>query len=444
MLLAACWFFLGMPGVALAHGIGGRLDLPVPMSFFIVGAGIVLVASFVALAVLWPKSRFQDGPRNRPIRARWMKPFFAVAKGLGVAGLILVVVSGVVDFFKDSSGRNIAPVLVWVGFWLVVPFLGAVFGNVYSAVNPWRTIFASTGIGDTERPQLTQRFGVWPAAIGLVAFTWMELVNRNGAAPSTLAAAALVYSGYLLVLARRFGRETAFTSADIFTPYTRLISSIAPFGRDRDQQPVWRGWLRALPVLPEWKGLAAFVIVMIGTVSYDGLSATAWWGQNLPFLKGSVLVETLCLVAMCGLIGAAYYGACALAARIGGGEAGTARTASRFAHTLVPIAFAYAFAHYFTLIIFEGQLLISSLSDPFGLGWDLFGTAGRMVDFFLTPVAVWYVQVLTIVTGHVLGVVLAHDRALADYQPERAVRSQYAMLGLMVGLTGLGLVILAG
>ena len=119
-------------------------------------------------------------------------------------------------------------------------------------------------------------------------------------------------------------------------------------------------------------------------------------------------------------------------------------TAARFAHTLVPIAFAYAFAHYFTLILFEGQLLISSLSDPFGLGWDLFGTAGRMVDFFLTPVAVWYVQVLAIVTGHVLGVVLAHDRALADYPAERAVRSQYAMLGLMVALTGLGLVILAG
>jgi hypothetical protein len=444
LLLAAAALVLVVPATAQAHGIGGRLDLPVPMSFFVVGASVVLVASFVALAVMWPKPRLQDGPRSRPIRAGWMRPLFGAAQVVGVAGLLVVVAAGAVDLVKDSSGRNIAPVLVWIGFWLVVPFLGAVVGNLYTAVNPWRTIAASIGLGDTERPDLVSKAGVWPAAVGLVAFAWMELVNPNGAAPSTLAAAAVLYSIYLFVMVSRFGRESAFTAADIFTPYTRLISSIAPLGRDAEGRPIWRGWLRALPVLPEWKGLAPFVIVMIGTVSYDGLSATVWWGQSLPFLKGSVWVETLSLVAMCALIGAAYYGACALAARIGGDEGGTARTASRFAHTLVPIAFAYAFAHYFTLILFEGQLIISSISDPFGLGWDLFGTAGRMVDFFLTPVAVWYVQVLAIVTGHVLGVILAHDRALADYPAERAVRSQYAMLGLMVALTGLGLVILAG
>jgi hypothetical protein len=117
--------------------------------------------------------------------------------------------------------------------------------------------------------------------------------------------------------------------------------------------------------------------------------------------------------------------------------------AGRFAHTLVPIALAYAVAHYLTLILFEGQQLIAAVSDPFALGWDLFGTAERSVDFFITASEpIWYVQVGVIVTGHVLGVVLAHDRALADFGRE-AVRSQYAMLLLMVALTTLGLLILS-
>ena len=136
--------------------------------------------------------------------------------------------------------------------------------------------------------------------------------------------------------------------------------------------------------------------------------------------------------------------ACVAAARMGGEGSSPRRVAARFAHTLVPIAFAYAFAHYFTLVLFEGQGIISAVSDPLGLGWDLFGTRGYRISFFLGPLPVWYVQVAVIVLGHVAGVVLAHDRALSDFQGAGAVRSQYAMLMLMVLLTGLGLFILAG
>ncbi len=78
------------------------------------------------------------------------------------------------------------------------------------------------------------------------------------------------------------------------------------------------------------------------------------------------------------------------------------------------------------------------------MGWDLFGTADRTVAFWLSPEIVWYLQVLIIVTGHVAGVVLAHDRALAEFGEEVAARTQHAMLVLMVGLTSLGLFILAG
>jgi hypothetical protein len=101
-------------------------------------------------------------------------------------------------------------------------------------------------------------------------------------------------------------------------------------------------------------------------------------------------------------------------------------------------------AHYVTLIAFEGQLIIPALSDPFGQGWDLLGTAAYQVNYtWLSPTAVWYLQLAAVVGGHVAGVTLAHDRALAVFPGARAVRSQYAMLALMVGLTALALTVLA-
>jgi hypothetical protein len=428
----------------IGHGIGGRLDLPVPLSYFAAGAAVVLVITFVGLAALWPKPRLQDGPRYR--ETGW-QPRLSWLAAVGVAGLLLTIVGGLTALFAgtDAIGtRNLAPLLVWVVFWLIVPFLGVVAGDIYSVLNPWRGLAGWLGIREGEKAAAVQRWGIWPATVLLFAFAWLELVYPDSAAPSTVGMAALAYTIYLLVLVSRLGKETALTIGDAFTPYNRLFSALSPWGRDDHGRLVRRGWLRALPVIPEWRGLTPFVIVMIGTVSYDGLSATQWWETATGSLGSTMFGSTVLMLVSVGLIGTAYFLACSGAVRLGGGGVPAARVAARFAHTLVPIAFAYAFAHYFTLILFEGQQLISNISDPFGLGWDLFGTRNYKINFFLGPIPVWYIQLGTIVIGHVAGVVLAHDRALADFKGAGAVRSQYAMLLLMVLLTSLGLFILAG
>jgi hypothetical protein len=335
-------------------------------------------------------------------------------------------------------------VLVWVVFWLVVPFAGAVIGDWYSDINPWRTLARGVRIGPAERTGLLDRLGVWPAVVILLAFTWLELVYPDSGSPVALGAAALVYSLFLLGAMAYAGRETGLAVFDAFTPYNRLFSAISPLGRRADSRLVWRGWLRALTVLPAWPGLPALVVAAIGTVTYDGASATEWFTGLVGDFGQAMAGETLLLVGCVLAIGAAYWIASWVAARLVGAGWTASSVAARFAHTLVPIALAYALAHYLTLIIFEGQQLISAVSDPFALGWDLFGTADRKIDFFITSAEpVWYAQVAVIVTGHVLGVILAHDRALKDFGRE-AVRSQYAMLLLMVALTTLGLLILAG
>lgn len=366
---------------------------------------------------------------------------------LGVLGLLLVIgqlVLPLLGLTTDPARPSIAPVIVWVVFWLVVPFVGAVVGDWYTDLNPWRALGRTLRVGRAERVWLLDRAGVFPAAALLLAFTWLELINPNSGSPVTLGLAALAYTLALFAVMAYAGRETGLAVFDAFTPYNRLISSLSPLGRRDDGRLVWRGWLRALTVLPEWRGLAAFVVVTIGTVTYDGASGNTWFRSTFGEMAASKLGATLLLLGSVAMIGLAYWLASWAAARLVGGGWTTRRVTIRFAHTLVPIALAYAVAHYLTLIVFEGQQLIAAVSDPFALGWDLFGTADRKVDFFVTASEpIWYLQMAVIVTGHVTGVVLAHDRALGDFGPE-AVRSQYAMLLLMVALTTLGLLVLSG
>ncbi|HET8739963.1 MAG TPA: hypothetical protein VFO17_09545 [Acidimicrobiia bacterium] len=429
----------------LAHGIGGRTDLPIPIAALIAGAATVLVLTFVTLNFLWTTPRLQDGPRYQGDGVSM--PTRGLLATLGLLGLFLVigqVVPPLLGAETESVRPTIAPVLVWVVFWLVVPFVSALVGNWYTDINPWRSMAGAFGLGRMERIGLPATVGVWPAAFLFVAFTWLELVYPRSGDPVVLGTAALVYTVGLLVAMALVGRETGLAVFDLFTPYNRLISAISPLGRNPAGRVVWRGWLRSLTVLPEWPGLWFFTVAMIGTVSFDGITGTAWFRSITGPLGDTMTARTLLLVGTVVIVALGYLGACALAAALSDGRWSTVRVAQRFAHTLVPIGLAYAAAHYITLILFEGQQFLAAVSDPFGMGGDLFGTADNRVVFFIrSSTPIWLLQVAFIVGGHLVGVVLAHDRSLQDFG-RRAVRSQYAMLGLMIALTSLGLLILSG
>jgi hypothetical protein len=437
-LALTIWFFVFLLGSspAYAHGVGGRQDLPLPLNFFIVGAGIVIVISFVLLEMLWRSPRLQAGPKERPL------PGGPLWQGLGLLSALLGLVwlgLVVADGFVGESGGSSSPILVWIGFWLIIPFLSAVFGNLYASFSPWRTLGPIFGTGSR-----TSSKGIWPAVVVFFVFAWLELIPTFGGQATTLAAVAIGYSLWLFGWTYALGTDGGLLAADVFTTYNRLISAIAPIGRNKEGIAVWRGWLRALPVLPQWPGLTWFVLIMIGTVTYDGLSGAPIWRQWFGGLAFNVGFNTIAMASIIAIVALGYFGSTAAAARLSETDRTGIDVANSFAHTLVPIALAYAFAHYFTLVIFEGQLLFRAASDPFGLGWDLFGTAERAIDFTILPTAlIWWIQLVTIVTGHIVGVVLAHDRALAEFPARTAVKTQWAMLVLMVALTGIGLFVLA-
>ena len=73
-------------------------------------------------------------------------------------------------------------------------------------------------------------------------------------------------------------------------------------------------------------------------------------------------------------------------------------------------------AHYLVFLLIQGQYIIPLISDPFGYGWNLFGTAGYRVDIAIVGARfAWYAAVTAIVVGHIAAVYLAHVKAIETF-----------------------------
>ena len=444
---------LVLPDAASAHGIGGASDLPIPGWLFAWGATAVLIVSFVALGVLWPKPRLESmGRRPGFTLPRFAEPAAAVA---GLAVTALVVVSAL--FGRTDTATNLAPTFVWVAFWVAVPLASVVLGDFYTALDPWRTIARVAGFGSRAVRPYPARLGRWPAAFGLALIGWMELVWLRRDDPRALGIVILAYGAIQLAGIGRYGIEAWRRNADPFAVYTHVLSHAAPVVV-ADRRVSFRAPLSGLPSLAAAAGTVGVMVVLIGTTSFDGLSRGTLWakiGPQISTLGGDLGLSTPIANEVTGTIGLFF----ALGLVVGVyrvGITGMQRLvrvgherdamAGHFAHTLVPIAVAYVVAHYFSLVAVQGQALFSLASDPLGNGSNIFGTASASVNYaLLSAGTIWAVQVIALVSGHVGGLVLAHDRALTTFSDHRrAMRSQRFMLVVMVGFTSLGLWLLSG
>ena len=452
----------------LAHGIGQIQDLPIPRWMFYYAASLTLILSFVALGVLWKEPRLTVGERGRPLGERWQRlilwPGWRILFGTISAGLLVVVwLAALVG--RPDAADNIAPIFIWVVFWLgLVPII-VIFGNLWSVLNPWRAVadgvawlWARLGRSWDPAAAYPERLGRWPAAVLLLAFATLELAWPRSAEPRTLALAIVVYSWVTWAGMLIYGRRAWLENGEAFTVYFGLLSRISAFAvREEDgrRQVIVRPPLSGLAPGDSHPGTVAFVSVMLGSVAFDGLSRATWWQDRLYDLESRYIVDSpttadfvslgfnlVGLLVAVTAIGLLYSLAVLAAKAIGHTDY---PLAGAFVGSLVPIALAYLVAHYFTLLAERGQDVIYLASDPFGKGWDLFGTA----DFepsqnVLSPNTVWYVQVGVLVVGHVLGLVLAHDRAISLFSSAKtAIRTQYAMLALMVLYTCTGLWLLS-
>lgn len=445
----------------LAHGLGNIQDLPVPAWLFLYGASMVLVVSFVALGALWKTARLEDDrPRELPLSVRRALAFIRVPFAAASFGLLVVVFLGGA-FGAESVAFNFTPTFVYVVFWLGLVPIQVLFGDVYRALNPWRAAADGTGwlarrVGAGWEPPLVypERLGRWPAAVLLFAFATLELAYWDPAGPRTLAVAIAIYSWITWVGMLAFGTRTWLSNGEAFAAYFGLLARLAPFGV-QDGATVRRRPFTAVARDNERPGTIALVAVVLGSTLFDGFSRTTWWldirfsveepyalaNPGLADAAGSAANLLGLLVAVL-LIATAFLLALEVARRVGRTDR---NLTDAFLGSLIPIALVYVVAHYFSLFILQGQLAIRLASDPFGRGWDLFGSA----DFTgwwvaLDPNTIWYVQVAALVIGHVAGLVLAHDKAVGVFPTAKtATRAQYALLALMILYTVGGMWVLS-
>jgi hypothetical protein len=455
----------------VAHALVARKDLPVPAWLFAWGASIVLIVSFFALSAGWRKPRFEE-ERWRPLGARFSRvllgmPVQVLCGAIGVFLLGFSIYAGIHG--TEAPDRNFALTFIFVTAWLGFPLFSVIFGDVFRSFNPWRAIGRMVGGGFSkvagQQPAhlaYPEVLGRWPAAVGLLAVVWLEVVYGAsggvavGLSPDAAGIAALVYSLYTLAMMALFGVEKWCQRGEIFSVYFGMFSQLGTFGV-KDGRLGRRLPLSASTHWATVPGSAAVVIASIASTSFDGaqegafksgiLQTFEWLAEAGFSLTTSLrLTDTIFMLLCFAGVGLVYLIGVRGMATVRGAPP-LKKLRSGFAHTLIPIAFAYLVAHYFSLFVFQEQAQFTYLlSDPLGTATtDLFGTASGTVDYqLLSANVIWYVQVGALVIGHVVGLTLAHDRATAywgDYR--QAARSQYWMLAVMVAFTCFGLYLLS-
>ena len=466
VLAGALGLVLAVPSSALAHGFGGgRTDLPISKTLFIYGAALVLILSFVALAVSWPRpklARHRFIPFPAALSRVLLSRAVAVLCGaIGVFLLGLTIYAGLTGV--QTSSANFAPAFVYVIFWLGLVPLSVLFGDVLRAFNPWRAVgravawVAQTAARTPMPPPLSypERLGRWPAAAGIFAFAALELVQSGGDAPDTVAIATLAYSAATFVGMALYGVEAWCDRGEAFGVYFNLLSRISPVERRGDGLGL-RPPLAGLAKLDPAPGTVAVIAVLIGSTSFDGAAESPLWTDLAPKISDQLqsagfspehALETAFLIGLSAAVGLVYgfYRLGIAGAALVSKDLSAERLKGAFAHSLVPIAFAYVAAHYLSFLVFQGQAMWFLASNPLGeQGVDIFGTADRPIDYGVIGASfTQYAQVFFVLVGHVAALALAHDRALELYkQPKQAVLSQYWMLVVMVGFTILALVLL--
>ena len=506
----ACRFALAIGAIVFSpmvvgHGFGQRYDLPVPLWLWVTGAGATIVLSFVIVGVF---SR-NDGAKTAYSRFNLLNVSLlrclahrvplAIVRAVVVIFLIATVLAGFIG--NPDPFRNLAPVMVWVVWWVGIAFVCALIGDLWALVNPFRTIFmwAEWILGRlTKGRQLSTAhpyplaLAMWPAVAGLLIFFWAELIWSGGSVPRNLATAVMIYAVVTWVGMFVYGRDVWLQNADAFSIVFGILARFAPLElrvanataliractssacRNKtlecvngyhcltNTEPDRREWnLRppALGLLNDQQvtfSMMVLVIILLATVTFDGLLETRLWTHILDrTLTGEIRwVGSAALVLFSSAFLFIYlmFSAlmCRLAERHGdnnraGHPKSTVEVASAFVLTLVPIAIAYHLAHYLSYLVVTGQYLIPRMSDPFGYGWNLFGTADYKVDIGLLSARIaWYLAVTFVVLGHVFAVYLAHVVAGRIFGTGRAAfLSQIPMVVLMVLYTMVSLWILA-
>jgi len=435
-------------GISIAHGIGGAKDLPLSPELAIAGASAALVISFTVLAIAWREPRYDAATSGRPAPV-WVAGLVVSAAWRitwRVLGFALFAWTAAAAIFGKDLVINPIFGVFYVWWWVGLVPASLLFGPVWRAISPVRTInlaFAKVSGGDPERGVFgyPERLGHWPAAVGLYAFVWLELVYPYSTELGPVRLWCAAYVAVMLIGGALFG-NVFYERADPFEVYSTLVSRLSIWGR-RGAALVVRSPLANLDTTPVRPGLVAVVGVLFGSTAFDSFKDSTRWIQ---FVQSEGVPEELAnnlgLLAFCVGVGLIFAVGCMLTGL--GDDLRRTELPNRFAHSVVPIIVGYIFAHYLTYFVAVGQITLIQLSDPFSTGADYLGTADLRANDWLSyhPTLIANAKVIAVVTGHVLGVIAAHDRAIRILPKRHQLTGQLPLLFAMVAFTVGGLYLL--
>ena len=509
LLVLTVLLILLAPAPVYAHAFGQRYDLPIPLSYFMAGAAATVALSFVVIGLFlrggsaayrYPRLNLLGLPLPGVRLSSSIKAM--VARVLSV--LLLALVFAATLFGSDNPLENIAPTFIWIIWWVGLGYISALFGNLWMLMNPWKALFEfaewllqRAGAGMPKPRPYPEGWDMMPALFAFLIFVWLENVYPAAIVPAHLAVIIVLYSVYTFGGMALFGKHVWLRYGDPFSVLFGIFARFSPTevrvvptdcavcksdkssgGVDENggakgiadedgcvdcyeyferaepkrQQFNLRPW--AVGLVPagrvSWQA-CAFVVLALAAVSFDGLQETTNWlavqtiGLRLLGPGGVSVVDTLGVVLIPLLFLAIYLLFCIGIRSLGGERESVMEVARAYVYSLVPIALAYNMAHFLSLLLVQGQLIIPLASDPFGFGWDIFGTAGyRIVPTVISTKFAWIVSIAAIVVGHIVSVYIAHTIAIRRAPSHKlALRGQYPMLVLMVFYTAVSLWIIS-
>ena len=396
---------------SLNHGVVNVGDLPIPFDIVLNSSALVVLITFVYLKVSWKESIIT--PRQEVFND---KQNF-IGKLFGIIILFLLVAPGI--FGNESSKTSVAPLILWVFLWIGVPVLGLLFGDIYSKFNPLNLFSLKS-----DKPE-----SVYFACILFIGLTWFELVWRRPGNPLNIAVVLITL--FVCVNLFRYFLKKSLIEVDPLLLLHYLYSKLKLF----NSKPYFRSLLDNIGNLAKLKGIEYFVLLMIGTVTYDGLRETTFWYNQFGSRTDDMGFSTMMFLIMnLGTI-LFYRFACFFAIKVGGSDLELNHVSNLFGHTMLPIAFAYHVTHYLTLLLFESQTFFYRFNDPIGIGMNILNVEEPTINYFIEPLVIWGIQVAVTLLGHMLSVVLAHDLAVKLFGHQQSDKTQYIFLFITVALT---------
>ena len=396
---------------SLNHGVVNVGDLPIPFDIVLNSSALVVLITFVYLKVSWKESIIT--PRQEVFND---KQNF-IGKLFGIIILFLLIAPGI--FGNESSKTSVTPLILWVFLWIGVPVLGLLFGDIYSKFNPLNLFSLKS-----DKPE-----SVYFACILFIGLTWFELVWRRPGNPLNIAVVLITL--FVCVNLLRYFLKKSLIEVDPLLLLHYLYSKLKLF----NSRPYFRSLLDNIGNLAKLKGIEYFVLLMIGTVTYDGLRETTFWYNQFGSRTDDMGFSTMMFLIMnLGTI-LFYRFACFFAIKVGGSDLKLNHVSNLFGHTMLPIAFAYHVTHYLTLLLFESQTFFYRFNDPIGIGMNILNVEEPTINYFIEPLVIWGIQVAVTLLGHMLSVVLAHDLAVKLFGHQQSDKTQYIFLFITVALT---------